>query len=122
MSNGEELENNLEFISYINQIVAANNYIIPEDIVGVDARVKYIFDNFGIDLRAEFDRFRTNISQKIASMDMSGSGSGEVLLNRLDDVDDTDKANGKVLKFNSTTGKLEYESDTLGDADLGDLT
>ena len=73
-------------------------------------------------LRAEFDRFRNNVSQKIASMDMSGSGSGEVLINKLDDVDDTDKANGKVLKFNSTTGKLEYESDTLGDADLGDLT
>jgi hypothetical protein len=55
MSNGEQLEENLQFISYINQIVAANNYIIPEDIVGVDARVKYIFDNFGIDLRANFD-------------------------------------------------------------------
>jgi hypothetical protein len=40
MSNGEQLEENLEFISYINQIVAANNYIIPEDKVGVDARVK----------------------------------------------------------------------------------
>ena len=58
MSNGEQLEENLEFISYINQIVAANNYIIPEDKVGVDARVKYIFDNFGIDLRAEFDAIK----------------------------------------------------------------
>ena len=34
MSNGEELENNLEFISYVNQIVAANNYTIPSEIVG----------------------------------------------------------------------------------------
>ena len=76
-----------------------------------------------IDLRAEFDRFRTNISQKIASMDMSGSGSGEVLLNRLDDVDDTDKADGKLLKFNATTGKLEYESDIISSGtDLGGLT
>ena len=30
----------------------------------------------GEGLRAEFDRFRNNVSQKIASMDMSGSGSG----------------------------------------------
>lgn len=27
------------------------------------------------------------------------------------EVDDTDKANGKVLKYNSTSGKLEYEDD-----------
>ena len=81
-------------------------------------RVKHSFTG-----KIRCDRFRTNISQKIASMDMSGSGSGEVLLNRLDDVDDTDKADGKLLKFNATTGKLEYESDIISSGtDLGGLT
>ncbi len=65
MSNGEELENNLEFISYVNQIVAANNYTIPSEIVGVDARVKYIFDNFGIDLRGQFDAIKEVQEERI---------------------------------------------------------
>lgn len=65
MSNGEELENNLEFISYINQIVSANNYVIPPEIIGVDARVKYIFDNFGVDLRANFDAITEAQEEKI---------------------------------------------------------
>ena len=65
MSNGEELENNLEFISYVNQIVAANNYTIPPEIVGVDARVKYIFDNFGIDLRGQFDAIKEVQEERI---------------------------------------------------------
>lgn len=65
MSNGEELENNLEFISYINQIVAANNYVIPPEVVGVDARVKYIFDNFGVDLRANFDAIKDVQEERI---------------------------------------------------------
>ena len=57
-------------------------------------------------IRKEFDNFRSFISQQIASLQMSGAGSGEVRLEFLDDVDrDTAKVNNKYLKYNSTTGK-----------------
>ena len=57
-------------------------------------------------IRKEFDSFRSFISQQIASLQMSGAGSGEVRLEFLDDVDrDTAKVNNKYLKYNSTTGK-----------------
>ena len=57
-------------------------------------------------IRKEFDNFRSFIGQQIASLQMSGAGSGEVRLEFLDDVDrDTAKVNNKYLKYNSTTGK-----------------
>ena len=57
-------------------------------------------------IQKEFDNFRSFISQQIASLQMSGAGSGEVRLEFLDDVDrDTAKVNNKYLKYNSTTGK-----------------
>ena len=43
--------------------------------------------------------------QKIA---VAGPGSGEVLLLNLDDVDTTDLANNKTLKYNSSTGKFIF--------------
>ena len=58
-------------------------------------------------LRKEFDNFRSLVAQQISSSQMSGSGSGEVRLEFLDDVQRTSaKVNGKFLKFDSTLGKF----------------
>lgn len=37
-------------------------------------------------------------------------------------VDDTDKADGKILKYNGTSGNLEYELDSGSSAEWGNLT
>ena len=44
----------------------------------------------------------------IRQLALAGSGGGEVRLLKLDDVDTTDLANEKILKYNSTTGKLGF--------------
>ena len=59
-------------------------------------------------LRKEFDNFRNLISQKVASSQMSGAGSGEVRLEFLDDVDrDSVKVDGRFLQYNSTSKKVD---------------
>ena len=65
MSNGEKLENNFEFISYINQIVQVNNFVIPAEIIGIDAKLKYISDNYGLDLKADFDAIKDEQEERI---------------------------------------------------------
>jgi len=46
-----------------------------------------------------------NMLQQLA---LAGSGGGEVRLLKLDDVDTTDLANNKTLKYNSSTGKFIF--------------
>ena len=53
---------------------------------------------------ARIDKLEKHI-QKIAFV---GPGSGEVRLLNLDDVDTTDLANNKTLKYNSSTGKFVF--------------
>ena len=53
---------------------------------------------------ARIDKLEKHI-QKIA---FAGPGSGEVRLLNLDDVDTTDLANNKTLKYNSSTGKFIF--------------
>ncbi len=53
---------------------------------------------------ARIDKLEKHI-QKIA---FAGPGSGEVRLLNLDDVDITDLANNKTLKYNSSTGKFIF--------------
>ena len=58
----------------------------------------------------ETKKFQDNIRRTItrASLGGSSSGGGEVRLEFLDDVDrDSVKQNGKVLQYNSTSGKFE---------------
>ena len=77
-------------------------------------------------IRKEFDNFRSLISQKISSLQMSGAGSGETRLEFLDDVDrDTAKVNNKYLKYNSTTGKwvgvdVDSSNPAADDISIGD--
>ena len=63
-------------------------------------------------IRKEFDNFRSLVSQQIASTKMSGSGSGEVRLEFLDDVNTSGQEDGDVLTYNSSTGKYELKSST----------
>tara|TARA_Y100000310_G_scaffold292077_1_gene320535 strand:- start:1785 stop:4220 length:2436 start_codon:yes stop_codon:yes gene_type:complete len=62
-------------------------------------------------IRKEFDNFRSLIGQQIASLQMSGAGSGEVRLEFLDDIDrDSVKSDGKALVYDSSDGKWKGES------------
>jgi len=73
----------------------------------------------------EQKKFQDNIRRTItrASMGGSSSGGGEVRLEFLDDVDrNSAKQNGKVLRFNSSTGKFEGATVlTEGGAGSGDV-
>jgi hypothetical protein len=63
-------------------------------------------------IRKEFDNFRSLVSQQIASTKMSGSGSGEVRLEFLDDVNTSGQEDGDLLTYNSSTSKYELKSTT----------
>jgi hypothetical protein len=59
--------------------------------------------------RQELEQFRKSITEQIGrSVSLGGgSGSGEVLLQRLDDVDDSNKSHGTTLAWSSVTQKYE---------------
>ena len=59
--------------------------------------------------RQELDQFRKSITEQIGKAVSlgGGSGSGEVLLQRLDDVDDSNKSHGTTLAWSSVTQKYE---------------
>ena len=62
-----------------------------------------------VKLKEEFDQFRKLVNMQLSSL--GGGGSTHIL--DMDDVDISSLGNGKFLKYNSTTGKLEF-SDTVG--------
>ena len=62
-----------------------------------------------VKLKEEFGQFRQLVQMQLSSL--GGGGSTRILDN--DDVDISSLGNGKFLKYNSTTGKLEF-SDTVG--------
>ena len=59
--------------------------------------------------RQELEQFRKSITEQIGKAVSlgGGSGSGEVLLQRLDDVDDSNKSHGTTLAWSSVTQKYE---------------
>ena len=59
--------------------------------------------------RQELELFRQSITEQIGRAVSlgGGSGSGEVLLQRLDDVDDSNKGHGTTLAWSSVTQKYE---------------
>ena len=60
-------------------------------------------------LKEEFGHFIKLVNMQLSSL--GGGGSTHIL--DMDDVDISSLGNGKFLKYNSTTGKLEF-SDTVG--------
>ena len=66
----------------------------------------------------DFEKFTQNISSQITRMAYAkggggSSGSGEVRLLRLDDVDTSGLGDRKYLQYNSTTEKLEFTSSVV---------
>ena len=56
------------------------------------------------EMKQEFQKFKDLVTQQMASI----GGGGEVNLRKLDDVDDSSKANGFALKYNSSTDKFDF--------------
>ena len=69
------------------------------------SEVKEQIDPF-LELKIEFDKFKTHIQNHISKQGFAGAGSGEVRLEFLDDVQSsTAKVDGKFLKYSSSAGK-----------------
>ena len=56
------------------------------------------------EVKKEFQKFKDIVTQQMSSI----GGGGEVNLRKLDDVDDSSKANGFALKYNSSTDKFDF--------------
>ena len=56
------------------------------------------------EMKKEFQKFKNIVTQQMSTI----GGGGEVNLRKLDDVDDSSKANGFALKYNSSTGKYDF--------------
>ena len=67
-------------------------------------------------MKEEFVRFKDTVSHQLSTL--GGGGSVNILDN--DDVDLSSKANGKVLAYNSTSGKMEFVTQSSG-ANLGSV-
>ena len=61
-------------------------------------------------MKEEFVKFKDTVSHQLSTL--GGGGSVNILDN--DDVDLSSKANGKVLAYNSTSGKMEFVSQSGG--------
>ena len=67
-------------------------------------------------MKEEFVRFKDTVSHQLSTL--GGGGSVNILDN--DDVDISSKANGKILAYNSSTGKMEFTTNA-GGVDLSDV-
>jgi len=56
------------------------------------------------EMKKEFQKFKDVVTQQMSTI----GGGGEVNLRKLDDVDDSSKANGFALKYNSSTDKFDF--------------
>ena len=61
-------------------------------------------------MKQEFANFKDKVSIQLASL--GGGGSAHIL--DKNDVDPSNKANGKILAYNSTTGKMEFTTNAGG--------
>ena len=69
-------------------------------------------------IKEEFRHFKEQVIKQMASI----GGGGEVNLLKLDDVDTGAIGNGKVLSYNSSTGKLVFTTASSGASNLADLS
>ena len=69
-------------------------------------------------IKEEFRHFKEMVIAQMASI----GGGGEVNLLKLDDVDTGAIGNGKVLSYNSSTGKLVFTTASSGASNLADLS
>ena len=69
-------------------------------------------------IKEEFRHFKEQVIKQMASI----GGCGEVNLLKLDDVDTGALADGKVLSYNASTGKLVFATSSGGASNLADLS
>ena len=69
-------------------------------------------------IKEEFRHFKEQVIKQMASI----GGGGEVNLLKLDDVDTGALADGKVLSYNASTGKLQFTTASSGASNLTDLS
>ena len=69
-------------------------------------------------IKEEFRHFKEQVIKQMASI----GGGGEVNLLKLDDVDTGALADGKVLSYNASTGKLVFATSSGGSSNLSDLS
>ena len=69
-------------------------------------------------IKEEFRHFKEQVIKQMASI----GGGGEVNLLKLDDVDTGALADGKVLSYNASTGKLQFVTSSSGASNLTDLS
>ena len=86
------------------------------------SEVKEQIDPF-LELKIEFDKFKTHVQNHISKQGFAGSGSGEVRLEFLDDVQSsTAKVDGKFLKYSSSDGKwIGADASGGGSSAIADL-
>ena len=86
------------------------------------SEVKEQIDPF-LELKIEFDKFKTHVQNHISKQGFAGAGSGEVRLEFLDDVQSsTAKVDGKFLKYSSSTGKwIGADTSGSGSSAIADL-
>ena len=75
------------------------------------------------DMRRMFLEYANMPTQNtiVGGLGAGSPGSGEVRLSKLDDVDTTNLANGRVISYNETTQKFEFTTASSG-SDLSGLT
>ena len=69
-------------------------------------------------IKEEFRHFKEQVIKQMASI----GGGGEVNLLKLDDVDTGALADGKVLSYNASTGKLVFATSSGGASNLADIS
>ena len=73
-------------------------------------------------LRKEFEQYKTALQNQVTKGLATSSGSGEVRLEFLDDVDrDTAKVDGKFLKFDSSSGKFVGDEASVSNETIQDV-
>ncbi len=95
---------------------------------GIDFDIDDIAKKFGQDVL----KFKTEIQRQVQKINLTGTGSGEVRLEFLDDVDrDTAKTDGYILTWNESLGKFigtppssgsGGSDSTIGGSGVGDLS
>jgi septum formation inhibitor MinC len=112
----EEKEEKVEISETIEKSMEILDKLIPEEEKvedGPDEEIRR--------LKREMDQLRKMVYETVRTAAAQGGG-GEVRLEFLDDVDrDTAKVDGKVLQYNSTTGKWEGVTSGVGTTRFVDL-
>ena len=122
LNEGRNIPSSME--SYYNQLDSDKSHMAMtqkalDPLAGLtsEEKLRVEFDSFKATVQKTFNNLNINLPEEtnvaIAPNSMIGTGSGEVRLQAMDDVDDTERAHGTVLAFNSITNKYEASDPDL---------